>query len=100
VKREVHFEQPAQEAALLDYLGEVERTDRAARPGHRPGGDVGAGRDEAVIEALQSLRGIAKVSAVTIACEVGDFSRFAGRRRLRIDQEQPPVTKRPLLPLR
>ena len=25
---------------------------------------------------MQGLRGIAKVSAVTIACEVGDFSRF------------------------
>jgi transposase len=31
---------------------------------------------KAVVEALQALRGIAKVSAVTIACEVGDFSRF------------------------
>src|SRR5579862_1634775 len=67
--RQVQFEQPAQEATRLDYLHEV---------------DHGAGRidrlegaiDEAVkavplhlravIEALQALRGIALVSAVTI----------------------------------
>ena len=39
-------------------------------------------RMRAVIEALQALRGIALVSAVTIAAEVGELSRFAKPRQL------------------
>jgi transposase len=80
VKQDVHFELPAQEATLLDYLHEVEHVadrierlegaiDRAvttAPPAMR-----------AVIDALQALRGIALVSAVTIVAEVGELSRFA-----------------------
>jgi transposase len=34
-------------------------------------------RMRAVIDALQALRGIALVSAVTIVAEVGELSRFA-----------------------
>ncbi len=36
----------------------------------------------AVIEALQSLRGIAQISAVSIMAEVGELSRFAHPRQL------------------
>jgi len=36
----------------------------------------------AVVEALQALRGIAQLSAVTIAAEVGELSRFAKPRQL------------------
>ena len=36
----------------------------------------------AVIEALQALRGVAKVAAVTIVAEVGTLSRFARARQL------------------
>lgn len=78
--RQVHFAQAAQEATLLDYLHEVDhmaarvtRLDRAidhavqtAPPAMR-----------AVIDALQALRGIARLSAVTIVAEVGQLSRFA-----------------------
>ncbi|HTP28792.1 MAG TPA: IS110 family transposase [Anaeromyxobacteraceae bacterium] len=79
VKSDVHFEQPAQEATLLDYLGEVEHA--AARVERLDQAIdkvvvLAPFAMKAVIEALQALRGIAKVSAVTIACEVGDFSRF------------------------
>jgi transposase len=35
-----------------------------------------------VIEALQALRGIAEISAVTIVSELGQISRFAGAREL------------------
>ena len=79
VKRDVHFEQPAQEATLLDYLGEVEHAAARIERLERAIDQVVVTAPpvmRAVIEALQSLRGIAKVSAVTIACEVGDFSRF------------------------
>src|SRR5882724_11377858 len=43
VKEQVHFEQPAQEYTLLDYLHEVEHP--AIRPGYRRGGEVGAAAD-------------------------------------------------------
>ena len=79
VKRDVHFEQPAQEATLLDYLGEVEHAAaRIERLDLAIDQVVASAPDsmKAVIEALQSLRGVAKVTAVTIVCEVGDFSRF------------------------
>lgn len=80
VKQAVHFDEPAQEATLLDYLHEVEhvadrlmRLDQAvtraalqAPPSMR-----------AVIEALQALRGVALISAVTIVAEVGVLARFA-----------------------
>ena len=36
----------------------------------------------AVIEALQALRGIAQVAAVTIVAELGEISRFPGARQL------------------
>lgn len=79
VKSRVHFEQQAQTATLLDYLGEVEhaaaRVDRLERAIDEAIAAAPSAM-RAVIEALQALRGIAKVSAVTIACEVGEFSRF------------------------
>jgi transposase len=79
VKTAVHFAQPAQEATLLDYVheidhaaGRLERLERAidavVRTAPAPLGPV--------IVALQALRGLAQVAAVTIACEVGTFARF------------------------
>lgn len=80
VKRDVRFEQLAQEATLLDYLGEVEhaaaRIERLEKVIDEAVTSAPA-KMRAVIDALQSLRGVAKISAVTIACEVGEFSRFA-----------------------
>jgi transposase len=85
VKREVHFEQMAQEATLLDYLHEVEHA--AARIARLDGAITEAVKGappqmRAVIEALQALRGIAHVSAVTIVAEVGELSRFARAKQL------------------
>jgi len=80
VKREVHFQQMAQEATLLDYLHEVEHaTARIARlDGAITEAVKGAPPQmRAVIEALQALRGIAHISAVTVIAEVGELSRFA-----------------------
>lgn len=80
VKREVHFEQMAQEATLLDYLNEVEHA--AARIARLEGAieeavKVAPPKMRAVIEALQALRGIAHVSAVTVVAELGELSRFS-----------------------
>jgi transposase len=78
--RQVQFAQPAQEATRLDSLHEVDHV--AARVAR-----LERAIDEAVqtappsmragIEALQALRGVALVSAVTIVAAVGDRSRFA-----------------------
>ena len=81
----VHFEHPAQEATLLDYLHEVEHVaERIARLERAIDDAVQTAPEamRAVIEALQALRGIAQVSAVTIVAEVGELSRFASPRQL------------------
>ena len=85
VKWEVYFEQMAQEATLLDYLHEVEHA--AARIARLDGAIEGAVKLAppkmlAVIEALQALRGIAHVSAVTVIAELGELSRFTGAKQL------------------
>lgn len=85
VKSAVHFEHAAQEATLLDYLHEVEHAaERITRLEHAIDEAVTTApvRMRAVIEALQALRGIALVTAVTIAAEVGELSRFATPRQL------------------
>jgi len=78
--KQVQFEQPAQEATLLDYLhevehvaGRIERLERAIDAAVQ----TAPPRMRAVIDALQALRGIARVSAVTIVAEVGPLARFA-----------------------
>jgi transposase len=81
----VHFEHAAQEATLLDYLHEVEHVaDRVERLERAIDDAVKTApeRMRAVIEALQALRGVALVSAVTIVAEVGELSRFATPRQL------------------
>ena len=85
IKREVKFSQPAQQATLEDYVNEVEHcSSRIARL--EKAIDVAVqqapeGMRE-VIEALQALRGVAKVTAVTIVAEVGTLSRFQSPRQL------------------
>jgi transposase len=85
VKTTVHFDQGAQEATLLDYLHEVEHVAaRIDRLETAIGVAVQAAPASmrAVIDALQALRGVAVVTAVTIAAEVGTLSRFATPRQL------------------
>jgi transposase len=76
----VHFVHAAQEATLLDYIHEVEhvadrleRLERAIDDAVKQAPE----RMRLVIEALQALRGVALLTAVTIVTEVGDLSRFA-----------------------
>ena len=79
IRQAVHFDQPAQEVTLLDYIHEVDHV--AARIEQLEGAIEEAAKTapphmRAVIEALQALRGIARLSAVTIVAEVGELSRF------------------------
>jgi len=81
----VRFEHAAQEATLLDYRSEVEH---AANRIERLEGEIDKAVEgmppehRAVIEALQCLRGVAKIVATTIVTEVGNFSRFTRPKQL------------------
>ena len=76
--RRLKFEHAAHQRVLKDYLKTVddatERVDRLTRDIEEL---VETSALAPLITALQSFRGIALVSAVTIACEVGDLRRFA-----------------------
>ncbi len=62
----VRFEHPAQQIVLQDYIHAVQEAESMAP----------------VVAALQSMRGVALVVAVTVVAEVGDFRRFANPRQL------------------
>jgi len=85
IKREVKFELYAHECTLEDYLNEVEhcslRITRLEEQIDKAVETAPAAMRE-VVAALQALRGIAKVSAVTIVAEVGQLSRFESARQL------------------
>jgi transposase len=79
------FEQAAQQATLVDYLHEVQHeAERIVRLERSidTAIDTLPEKMRAVIEALQSLRGIATISAVSIMAEVGEMSRFERARQL------------------
>lgn len=83
--KSVRCDQAAQEATLLDYLHEVDHmVARIARleTALETAVATAPSRMRAVIDALQALRGVALVTAVTIAAEVGELSRFPTPRQL------------------
>jgi len=76
--RRLKFEHAAQQRVLNDYLKTVEdATERVARLTSDIEELVESSALAPLITALQAFRGIALVSAVTIACEVGDLRRFS-----------------------
>ena len=83
--RQLVYAQPAQAAALLDYVHEVEHM--AARvlrleQSISEAVKLASPRTQEVVRALQALRGIAEISAVTIVSELGQISRFESARQL------------------
>ena len=85
IKAKVSFDQRSQQVTLEDYLNEVDHAGvRIAR--------LEKAIDEAIeqapekmrelIQALQALRGVAKIGAVTIVAEVGTLTRFEHPRQL------------------
>jgi len=81
----VEFDQPAHDATLVDYLTEVNHaTDRIERLDRALDAAIEQAPPQMreVIEALQTLRGVGKVIAITLVAEVGQFSRFARPREL------------------
>jgi len=79
----VRFAHPAQQIVLQDYIHAVEdaeaRVDRLTRQIQEllPNWSMSP-----VVTALQAMRGVALVVAVTVVAEVGDFRRFANARQL------------------
>jgi transposase len=79
----VRFEHPAQQIVLQDYIHAVQdaeaRRDRLTRQIEEllPSWSMAP-----VVTALQAMRGVALVVAVTVVAEVGDFRRFANPRQL------------------
>jgi transposase len=85
VRTEVCFEHETQQAVLIDYLHEVECAQERIERLERTIDEAtvrGPEAMRAVIGALQALRGIAKVSAVTIVAELGEITRFGRPRAL------------------
>jgi transposase len=72
------FSQPAQQEVLADGLAAVEAaTLREKQLTQRLRELTADWRSTPLIKALQALRGVEFVTAVTVAAEVGDFRRFA-----------------------
>jgi len=85
VREKAWFDQPAQAVALDDYFHEVEHAnERIARLERAIDTVIETlpERMRAVVEGLQALRGIAKISAVTVVAELGEISRFQRARQL------------------
>jgi transposase len=75
------FAQPAQQYVLADGLATVEAaTLRVSQLTERLRQLVQGWNQAPLVKALQALRGVELVTAVTLAAEVGDFRRFATAR--------------------
>jgi transposase len=85
VRNGVTFEQTSQQVVLGDYLHEVDHArERIVRLEKAIDEAIATmpERMRAVMEALQALRGVAKLSAVTVVAELGEVSRFERPRQL------------------
>lgn len=79
----VRFDHAAQQAVLQDYIHAVTDAEaRVARLTRQIEGLVAEWSMAPVVAALQAMRGVAFLVAVTVVAEVGDFSRFANPRQL------------------
>lgn len=77
--RALKFEHGARQATMVDYLGELDHViDRVRRLEQA----IDDALEQAppllreIVAGLQALRGVAKLTATTLAIEIGDFSRF------------------------
>jgi transposase len=84
--QQVHYTHPAREATLLDCLNEVQHMEQRVKRLEQSILEVvklAPAPVQAVIQGLQALRGVAHISAVTIAAELGNISsRFESARKL------------------
>jgi transposase len=83
--RTLKYDHVAQQATLVDYLAEVDHAGERIRRLEQAVDDAvkqASPSVRAVIDGLQALRGVAKLSATTIAVEIGSFSRFETAKQL------------------
>ncbi len=81
----LRFEDAASQAAMVDLLAEVQHASaRIARLDQSIDDAISQASPEtqALIAALQTLRGVATITAATIAAEVGQMSRFSSAKQL------------------
>lgn len=77
--RTLRYDHVAQEATKVDYLAEVDHASARILRLEQAIDDAvkqASPTVRAVIDGLQALRGVGKISATTIAVEIGSFSRF------------------------
>jgi transposase len=85
IKRQVNFAEPALQATFLDYVHEVEHAADRIQRLEKAIDDalaVAPAEIQEVVQALQALRGVGKIVAVTVVAEVGQLSRFDNPRQL------------------
>jgi transposase len=74
----VRFDHPAQQIVLQDYIHAVEDAEARLERLERKIEELLPRWSMApVVEAVQAMRGVGLIVAVTVVAEVGDFSRFA-----------------------
>jgi transposase len=85
IKSQVKFEQASSQAAFLDYVHEVEHAaDRLERMEKAIDDAIASAPPQIrdVVQALQALRGVGRMVAVSVVAEVGSLSRFQNPRQL------------------
>ena len=81
--RSQQFEHEASQRVIVDHLHTVEQaTARVERLTQDIAELVESWSRKPLVKALQALRGVQLISAVTLAAELGDFSRFSSARQL------------------
>jgi transposase len=81
--RSQRFEHLAQEIVLKDLIAEAERQDERVEKVEAYMNELAATWSRApIVRALQALRGVGSIVAITLAVEIGEFSRFASPRQL------------------
>lgn len=77
------FEQAAAQTAFTEYWQAVKSADeRVLRLTTAVQASIADWRFEPVVKALQALRGVASITAIGLAAEIGDLSRFEHPRKL------------------
>jgi transposase len=75
--KSLEFEQRAARASFQEYIIAVEEIEQSVRRLEQEIHEVSTqGRDAALIQALQALRGFKETAAATVVAEIGDFRRF------------------------
>jgi transposase len=79
----VRFAHPAQQIVLQDYIHAVEDAEkRIAMLIEQIEQLLGHWSMAPVVSAIQAMRGVALINAITIVAEIGDFARFTNPRQL------------------